>query len=202
MNINAFLDWAISNKLEFGGTIFGLLYVWFSIRQNLLTWPAGIITSILYFGVFLHAGVYAAMSLQFYYLIISCYGWWSWSYTQNADSDHEKLRITPTSSTLWLKLFILSILLTALFFALLIRYTDSEIPFGDAVTTSLSILATWMLTRKKLEHWFIWIGIDLFSASLYHYKGLYSTAFLYLAYAVMASIGYYEWQREPQKAIV
>ncbi len=199
--MNTFLEWAISNKLEFGGTIFGFFYVWFSIRQNLLTWPAGIVTSILYFGVFLNAGVYAAMGLQLFYLFISCYGWLSWSTSANSDSDHDKLKISRTDNTLWLTLFILSILLTALVYSILVRYTDSEIPFGDALTTSLSILATWMLTRKKLEHWFFWIGIDLFSASLYQYRGLHSTAFLYLAYAVMAGIGYYEWQRQPQNAM-
>ena len=88
--MNTFLEWAISNKLEFGGTIFGFFYVWFSIRQNLLTWPAGIVTSILYFGVFLNAGVYAAMGLQLFYLFISCYGWLSWSTSANSDSDHAR----------------------------------------------------------------------------------------------------------------
>jgi nicotinamide mononucleotide transporter len=79
------------------------------------------------------------------------------------------------------------------------RYTDSPIPFGDAFTTSLSIIATWMLARKKIEQWLIWIFIDLVSVGLYLYRGLYPTVFLFLVYTIMAGIGYLEWHKETKK---
>jgi len=194
--MNVFIDWAFSNKVELLGTLFGLIYVWLSIRQSLHTWTAGIITSLLYCWVFFEAKFYAGMGLQGYYLIISIYGLRSWRSGGDNSSDGETLHISCTKVNLWVKLFILNLFLTLLVYSLLSRYTDSPIPFGDAFTTSLSIIATWMLARKKIEHWLIWIFIDLISSGLYLYRGLYPTVFLFLVYAVMAVIGYYEWRKE------
>ena len=193
--MKVFLDWAFSNKIELAGTISGLIYVWFSIRQSLNTWPTGIVTSFLYCGVFFEAKFYAGMGLQLYYLLISIYGWWSWTHGQ-AGSGETKLMVSETNRILWIRLFGLNVLLTVLVYYILKRYTDSPIPFGDAFTTSLSIIATWMLARKKIEQWPIWIFVDLISASLYLYRGLYPTVFLFLVYSVMAGIGYYEWRKE------
>jgi len=194
--MNVFIDWAFSNKVELLGTLFGLIYVWLSIRQSLHTWTAGIITSLLYCWVFFEAKFYAGMGLQGYYLIISIYGLWSWRRGGENSSEGETLHVSCTKVNLWVKLFILNLFLTLLMYYLLSRYTDSPIPFGDAFTTSLSIIATWMLARKKIEHWLIWIFIDLISSGLYLYRGLYPTVFLFLVYAVMAVIGYYEWRKE------
>jgi len=194
--MNVFIDWAFSNKVELLGTLFGLIYVWLSIRQSLHTWTAGIITSLLYCWVFFEAKFYAGMGLQGYYLIISIYGLWSWRRGGENSSEGETLHVSCTKVNLWVKLFILNLFLTFLMYSLLSRYTDSPIPFGDAFTTSLSIIATWMLARKKIEHWLIWIFIDLISSGLYLYRGLYPTVFLFLVYAVMAVIGYYEWRKE------
>lgn len=194
--MNVFIDWALSNKVELFGTLFGLIYVWLSIRQSLHTWTTGIITSLLYCWVFFDAKFYAGMGLQGYYLIISIYGLWSWRRGGDKSSGGETLHVSCTKANLWVKLFILNLFLTLLMYSLLSRYTDSPIPFGDAFTTSLSIIATWMLARKKIEHWLIWIFIDLISSGLYLYRGLYPTVFLFLVYAVMAVIGYYEWRKE------
>jgi len=197
--MNSFIDWTFANKVELGGTIFGLIYIWLSIRQNLHTWTAGIVTSLLYCWVFFEAKFYAGMGLQGYYLIISVYGFWSWRHGGDKSSDANELHVSLTKTSLWVKLFILNLLLTSLIYFLLGRYTDSPIPFGDASTTSLSIIATWMLARKKIEHWLIWIFIDLVSCGLYIYRGLYPTVFLFLVYTVMAGIGYSEWRKEPVK---
>jgi nicotinamide mononucleotide transporter len=82
-------------------------------------------------------------------------------------------------------------------YVILSRFTDSPTPLADAFITSLSIIATWMLARKKLEHWLIWIVGDLTSAVLYLYLGLYPTVFLFFVYAIMAVVGYNEWRKEP-----
>lgn len=197
--MNSFLDWTFSNMVELSGSVFGLIYVLLSIRQSIYTWPAGIITSLLYCWIFLEAKFYAGMGLQVYYVIISIYGWWNWSHGGQSGSGEEMLRVSYTTRDLWIKLFVLNLFLTLLMYYLLSRYTDSPIPFGDAFTTSLSIIATWMLARKKIEQWLIWIFIDLVSVGLYMYRGLYPTVFLFIVYAVMAVIGFYEWRKEPKK---
>ena len=195
------LDWAFLHKIELGGTVFGLIYVLFSIRQSLYTWPTGIITSLLYCWVFFDAKIYAGMVLQGYYLVISLYGWWSWNHSVEPGSGEGKLKVNRTSSNLGVRLFILNLLITLVMYYILGRYTDSPVPLGDAFTTSLSIIATWMLARKKLEHWIIWIFVDLISAAIYLNRGLYSTVFLFLVYTIMAGIGFYEWQKEPRKLV-
>ena len=197
--MNLFFDWAFSNTVELCGTVFGLIYVWLSIRQSLYTWPAGIITSLLYCWVFFEAKFYAGMCLQVYYLVISVYGWFSWRYGGPKDSGGEQLRVSRTGTSLWINLFIFNVLITLLMYYILRRFTDSPIPFWDAFTTSLSIFATWMLARKKIEQWLIWIFVDLVSVGLYLYRGLYPTVFLFLVYAVMAVIGYYEWRKDEKE---
>ena len=197
--MNLFIEWTLSNKVELSGTVFGLIYIWLSIRQSLYTWPAGIITSLLYCWVFFESKFYAGMGLQVYYVIISLYGWWSWQRGGQSGLDDKKLSVSCTNRNLWIKLFCINLLVTLLMYYLLGRYTDSPIPFGDAFTTSLSIIATWMLARKKIEQWLIWIFIDLVSSGLYLYRGLYATVFLFTVYMVMAVIGYYEWRKESVK---
>jgi nicotinamide mononucleotide transporter len=194
-------DWVFFHWIELGGTLFGLICVWLSIRQSLLTWPAGILASLLYSGVFFQAKFYAGMGLQFYYLIISVYGWWSWNHSDQKGIKGTQLRVTFTSSVVWLKLFMLNLILTLLMYILLAKYTDSPLPFGDAFTTSLSILATWMLARKKIEHWLIWIFVDLVCAGMYLYRGLVPTVFLFAVYTLMAVIGFFEWRKESGKVI-
>ena len=191
--MHVILDWVFSNKLEIGGTLFGLIYIWFSIRQNIYTWPAGILTALLYCGVFFEAKLYASMSLQGYYLIISVYGWYSWT---KGGEKHDRLKVSRSSNVLWLTLILLNLVLLGSMYVFLSRFTDSPTPLADAFITSLSIIATWMLARKKLEHWLIWIVGDLTSAVLYLYLGLYPTVFLFFVYAIMAVVGYNEWRKE------
>lgn len=196
MIMDLFLDWASQNRVELLGTVFGLVYVWFSIRQSLLTWPAGIITSALYVWVFLTARLYAEMTLQLYYMVISVYGWWRWKGDDTAASDSKQLSISRTSSSLWQKLFALNICGTILFYLLLKHYTDSHIPLIDGLITSMSFIATWMLTQKKLEHWLLWIFIDLICVALYFTQGLYPSVFLFFVYMIMAILGFYEWRKQ------
>ena len=191
-----FLNWALLHKIELGGTAFGLIYIWFSIRQSLYTWPAGIISSLLYVGVFFEAKIYAAMVLQIYYVLISGYGWWSWTHGEQSGSGKDELRVSRTKPTLWIRLFLINMILSIAIYYLLERNTDSPVPFGDAITSSFGIIATWMLARKKLENWIIWIFSDLISVSLFLYRELYPTVLLFAVYTVMAVIGFYEWRKD------
>jgi nicotinamide mononucleotide transporter len=79
---------------------------------------------------------------------------------------------------------------------ILLHYTNSQIPYWDAFTTATSITATWMLAKKYIEHWLIWIVVDLVSSALYVYKNLYFTVFLYLVYTAMAIVGYLQWKKK------
>ncbi len=181
--------------VEIIGAVTGLIYLYFSIRQNIWLWPWGIITSLIYVYVFFNAKFYADMSLQFYYLGISIYGWFFWRSVQR--SDRKKLSsVVRASSVEWIVFVSVTILLTWVFGYGLDNFTDSPLPFWDAFTTAGSVVATWMLARKYLEHWLFWIVIDIVSLGTYIYKGLYPTVVLFSVYSAMAAIGYFQWKKE------
>ena len=186
-----FTDWLTENYIEIIGTITSLLYLYFSVKQNILLWLFGIISSALYIYIFFVSKFYADMSLQVYYVFISIYGWIIWSDKVN-DS---KLKTSETSLTMASILLIITIIIFWIY-VMILKRTDSTIPYWDAFTTAASITATWMLARKKIEHWIIWVVVDVVSLGLYIYKGLYTTSFLFLIYTIIAIVGYYEWKKD------
>lgn len=189
------LEWLLSNKIELLGAILGILYVLFSIRQSILTWPTGLVTSALYIIVFLQSKFYADMGLQVYYVAISIYGWYYWI-KGNKPGNSITVPVRQVNKILWLKLIVITALLYFVILVILLNFTDSDVPFMDSFTTALSIAATWMLAKKYLEQWLIWIFVDLFSSGLYIYKGLWPTVVLFLIYTVMAYLGYIEWKKD------
>jgi nicotinamide mononucleotide transporter len=192
-------QWALANWIEVCGMLTGFIYLWFSVRQSIFTWPLGILSSLLYIIVFFNARFYAGMGLQFYYFFISIYGWWSWMHPNSGDTNGKELRISRTDKKLWIAIIMICILLFALIAVILRDFTDSPIPYWDSFTTSLSIVATWMLARKKFEHWLLWMLIDSVSIILYIFRGLYPTTILFVGYSIMAVVGFIEWQKELKK---
>jgi len=192
-------NWIIANYIELLGAILGIAYVFFSIRQNILTWPIGLLTSILYVWVFLVSKLYADMGLQLYYAFISIYGWYEWLHG-NKSNKESTLKISRLTSKLGSLLLLFSILIFFLIWFVLDKYTDSPVPVADALATALSLVATWMLAKKILEHWLIWIFVDTFSIGLFWYKSLFATVFLFIVYTIMAVVGFFEWKREYSKS--
>ncbi|WP_297089573.1 nicotinamide riboside transporter PnuC [uncultured Draconibacterium sp.] len=191
---NIIVEWLLDNKIELLGAILGLSYIYFSIKQHILTWPTGLLTSLLYVIVFYNSKLYADMGLQAYYVVISIYGWYFW--VKGKKQNEKKVAVKSTRKILWIKLLVVSIILYAILYYVLCKYTNSDVPHMDSMTTALSLVATWMLARKYLEHWLIWIFVDAFSVGLYLYKGLWATVFLFIVYTVMAVLGYLEWKKD------
>jgi len=187
------LDWLYENYLELAGVLLSILYLILSIRQNIWLWPVGIISSLLYIIVFFESKFYADMGLNGYYFLISIYGWINWSKSKSTHGGS-----LPVCNVGKMRAVILLLIALMIFFALgyiLKHYTDSPIPYWDALTTSGSIIATWMLTKKILQHWIVWIIVDLISMGLYIYRGLYPTMVLFFIYTTMAVVGYVQWKR-------
>lgn len=193
--IGTITEWFLGNKIELLGAILGILYIVFSIRQSIFTWPTGLLTSILYVYVFLKSGFYADMGLQVYYVAISIYGWYFWLKGKHPD-DKKQVEVRKTSLRLWSKLLLVSVTTYFVILFVLLRFTDSTVPYLDSMTTAFSIVATWMLAKKYIEHWLIWIFVDLFSAGLYVYKNLWPTVILFVVYTVMAVVGFVEWKKD------
>lgn len=200
--LDASTAWVWENIIEISGALLGLLYIGFSIKQHIFTWPTGLLTSLLYVVIFFRSGFYADMGLQVYYVVISIYGWYYW--LRGGKSPGNEKQQTSVKN-MPMRILIPSLFVTVVIFVLLItvlvNYTDSTVPYMDSLTTALSITATWMLAKKYIEHWLIWIFVDIASAGLYVFKGLWPTAVLFIVYTVMAVIGYREWKKELVKQV-
>ncbi len=195
------IKWLSGNYIELLGAILGIAYIFFSIRQSILTWPVGLLTSLLYVWVFFVSKLYADMGLQMYYVAISIYGWYEWLFG-NQTNHTESIKVSRINFRLGIILSIVSILLFFVIWFILKNYTDSSVPMADSLATALSIVATWMLARKILEHWLIWIFVDAFSIWLFWYKDLMPTVVLFVVYTVMAYIGYREWKQEFKQQLI
>jgi nicotinamide mononucleotide transporter len=195
-------DWLTDNYIEVFGAVTGIIYVFLEIRQNLWLWPVGIITSAVYIWIFFTGKLYADMSLQVYYLVISILGWYWWMRRRNGrEGEGERGRKSERLGVSRLKLKT-GVILTAIFIALytvmwfiLNRFTDSPVPEVDSFITSLSIIATWMLARKIYEHWYLWIVVNTVASVLFFSRGLYPTLMLYIIYGIMSFTGLRAWKK-------
>ncbi len=185
-----------ANWIELAGSVLSIIYLYLSIKQRVSLWIFGFLCSLLYVVVFFQSKFYADMSLQFYYLGVSAFGWISWKAGKPENRKELPVkRTTPLSGAI---ILVIALVLYFLYYFILSEYTDSPLPKADAFTTALSIVATWMLARKMIEHWWLWIIVDSVSAGLYFYKALYPTAILFVIYTVMAIIGYRQWKKSLQ----
>ncbi len=183
--------------LEIFGVVFMLLYLFLELKQKPAMWVVGFVSSLAYVVIFYQNKFYADMCMNAYYVAMSVYGFYAWRFGKKAQSGG----LSVSRVTLW-QSALLTLVAAVLFFAIfhaLKGYTDSPVPLGDALTTALSIVATWMLARKILEHWLLWIFINFFSAALYFYKDMYPTAALFVVYGVLSVYGYFRWRKTVSK---
>lgn len=186
--------------IEILGTIVGIIYLWLEYKANIYLWLVSIIMPAIYLYIFYVAGLYADFAINIYYLLIAIYGWMAWKYgfklfsAKREKNGDEMLRISHIPKKLWIRLMAVYVILQLSITWVLIAYTNSDVPWLDSFTTSVSILAMWLLARKYLEQWLVWIVVDVVSAGLYLYKDLYYTSALYAVYAIIAIFGYYKWK--------
>ncbi|MBQ6604022.1 MAG: nicotinamide mononucleotide transporter [Tidjanibacter sp.] len=176
--------------LELTGTLVGLIYLWLEYRASVWLWAANIVMPLIYIFVYYDSGFYADMGINVYYLVASLYGWIMWR--RGRDNGKE----LPISHTPRREIALMGSIFAVLMLGIwliLINFTDSTVPLGDTFTTALSVVALYMLAKKYVEQWLVWIVVDVVCAALYIYKGLYPTAILYLLYSVVAWLGYRRW---------
>ena len=190
-NMNLILQWIIENKIEVIAATLSLIYLYFSINQKILLWLFGILSSLLYIVVYFQTTFYAYMSLQVYYVLISIYGWIYW---RKSDSTTTGLPVSKASFRLLLTCIAASLAVWLILYQIL-QLTDTDVASGDAFTTAIGAVATWMLARKILEHWLFWIVADSVSLMLYLHKEMYATAVLFLIYFIAAIVGYIKWKK-------
>ena len=180
------------SPLEIFAAAVGAWSVWLSVRQNVLSWPTAIVNVVLYTIVFYEAKLYADMGLQVVYAVLSVYGWYQWLY---GGEGHTTLHVSRTTRSVAIRLALIATTSAVLLGSLLHRSTDAALPFMDSALTSASLVAQWMMTRKLLENWAVWIAVDVLYVGMFIYKGLYVTAVLYAVFLGLAVKGWIDWRK-------
>lgn len=180
------------STIEWIAAAFGVVSVFLSVRENVWSWPTAIVNTALYVVVFRHARLYADMGLQVVYIAISVYGWYHWLY---GGAGHGGLRVSRIRRRELLYLPVLAAAGTLTLGTLLGRYTDAAIPYLDSALTVCSLIAQWLMTRKVLENWMLWVALDVAYVGLFIHRALYPTALLYAVFLVLAAMGHVQWTR-------
>lgn len=167
------------------------------MKENILMWIVGCIMPVVYIFVLFDKGIYADCAMEVYYFLAGIYGFAYWLRGKNKQGTPVAISHTPRKlkNMLWIYALVLWMVLATV----LDKYTDSTVPYTDGLTTALSIIALWMLSRKYIEQWWVWLVVDLISSGLYIYKGIYGRALLYGIYTVMAIYGFYVWKQRMLK---
>ena len=183
------------SALEIVAAVVGAVSVWLTARQHLWAWPTAIVTVLLYAVVFREARLYADMGLQVVYAALSCYGWYEWKF---GGEGRTTLRVSRTPRWLWPVFAAGAGALTLALGWTFARYTDAAIPYVDSGLTAVSLVAQGMQTRKLVEHWLVWVAVDLVYVPVFVGRGLYATAGLYVVFLGLAVMGWREWRGELQ----
>lgn len=185
--------------VELIGTLFGLLSVYFASRANILTWATGIFNELFLFILLFQVNLYADMFLQVYFFIVTIYGWNNWK------KNPKKNGITSTNfkSIIWIVVaIVLGTLISGFFFTNIHLYlpnyfkTEAAFPFADSFVTVLSIIATVLLSQKKIETWYFWIVVDIVCVFLFYKKGITFLALEYFVFLGLATYGLLNWKKE------
>ncbi len=190
------LNWVVGNYFELLAATLGLVAIYLQIKQKPLYWVVSIVMVSMYIMVYIRAKLYADMSLQVYYLVISFYGWYQWVFGKSNGNNRKGIKVTVAGTSLLMTLLVIACVLFAGIGLFLQHFTDSDVPYWDAFTTALSFVATWMLAKKIIENWWIWIVVDAVSVGIYLYKGLYPTVVLFAVLTILAFVGYFQWKKD------
>jgi nicotinamide mononucleotide transporter len=180
------------NWLEPVAVATGIISVYLSVKQKIWSWPTALVNVALYFVVFRDSKLYADMVLQLIYFALSLYGWYEWLY---GGENRTELKVSRVSPRMAVTLAAIAVVGVAVLGTLFARFTDAALPYVDSATSTTSLVAQWMMTRKVLENWAVWIAVDVVYIGMFIYKHLYLTSGLYAGFLVLAVMGHVQWRR-------
>jgi nicotinamide mononucleotide transporter len=197
-----------SSCAELLGFVSGALCVYLVTRENIWNWPLGVITAAFYIVVFAREGLYSDTGLQVVYLILSLYGWWHWTHGTRRERELARAResghgdeskgpvvVAHVPIRELLLLAGIGVAFWLLLYAITSRLPGVRSPLLDSALASTSLVAQYMMTRKYVENWLLWIVVDVLYIWLYYTRSLGLTAVLYTVYLALAILGYIQWKR-------
>ena len=171
----------------------GIAGIYLTMKENIWCFPIGIINVLLSLVLFYGQHLYADAMQQGFYIILLTYGWYKWLH---GDKNSHQLKISSISLMLFLRCLAIWVACTFILGYLLSTYTDASTPWPDSGATVLSFIAQWMVAKKKLENWLIWLVVNFVYVIIYLYKGLDLYACLFSIYFFMAIFGFVKWKSE------
>lgn len=182
-----------TSPIELTAVLFGLVSVWLVKKEVVWAFPVGAVNVLIYVYICFATRLYAYAGINFFYFVMGMYGWYNWLRKTGSD-EH-----IPITSCTFKELIVYTVLIMLFFFLIYIiltKYTDSQVPVPDAVTTAIYIIAMWLMARKKIQHWILWIIGDIISIWLFAYEKLFFSSFQYLVFTVIAILGWLEWNKK------
>lgn len=189
------MEWLAAEWPQVLGFVTGAVCVLLAGLRNVWNYPIGIANNVVLFAVFIGAGIYASAGLQIVYLLMGVHGWWRW--TRREEQSPTYIARTPARAWPWLALA--AVAGTAVLVWVLTSFTDSQVAIADAATTAASLVAQYMLNRKWIQTWFVWIGVDIVFVGLSAASGLWIIAALYVLFIGLCVFGLVSWRRVAQR---
>jgi nicotinamide mononucleotide transporter len=195
--MNLIYNWIADHFIEFVAFLLGIWGVWLEAKQKALCWPVGLLNIILSIIVFYESRLYADVLLQIFYIIITFFGWYYWLY---GGKNKTKLKISKIPLKEFIPLIISALLFGWLIGYLFSKYTNAALPYWDSFSFTGGIIGTYILAKKYIENWMIWIIINVLCTGIYLYKELYFFTIQYFIFIILAVYGYYSWKKDMKKA--
>lgn len=191
----AFSLWGSATTwLEIVAFVLALAMVGYNIREIHWGWPLAIISSLMYFALFWRSKLYGDAVLQIFFAVVACWGWFQW--LRGVRNDGSALRVARLTRQGAIGVFAACAVLWPLTGLFLKTYTDTDVPWWDAFPTALSVVAQFLLGRKLIENWLMWIVVNVVSVGLFAFKGLWLTTLLYLLFIGLSVVGLRAWQHK------
>ena len=190
----AFTAWgADATWLEIVAVVLAIAMVVLNIRVNPLAWPLAIASSLLYFLLFWKSRLYGEASLQIFFVAVAGWGWWQWLRGTLPDGSALRVRsLGPRGRAIAIGAWLAAWPAAGWF---LMRFTDNDVPWLDAFPTAGSVIGQWLLGRKYVENWPVWVVVNVVSVALFAYKQYWLTVLLYSLFIAMSFVGWKAWRR-------
>ena len=186
-----------TSPLETAAVATTVVCVWLAARNSIWNFPVAIVACVLYFVFLLKQKIYSDAGLQVAFIVLAVYGWEAWLRREGAVGEAAPEQpITRTSLPLWGVLSAFAVAYAVGIGYLLARYTDATVPYYDSSTTAVSLVAQYLLSRRKIENWPLWIGVDVVYVGIYWHRDAALSSLLYALLTGLAAYGYWQWRRE------
>ena len=187
--INAF---NLMSSWEITAALLGIAYVILAAKESLWTWAFGFVSTLIYTIIFWEGALVSSSLLNFYYMIMSVYGFYAW----RKNKEDETLKISTYALTKNLKFIGVGLIFSLIIGYLSTTYSDAKLAYMDSFVLVFSVIATWMLTQKLLENWLYWLVVDFVAIVLYWKMGYLATVILFMIYIILGLYAYFNWMKE------